>query len=73
MKFSPKIINEYLGRSKSVDFDDIPFMDKISIEINVRQFNPWPKNGLIPLGIQSVKYEVLNEIGVENWAPTNHN
>lgn len=33
VKFPPKIINEYLGRSKSTIFDDVPSIDNIEKEI----------------------------------------
>lgn len=47
-------------------------MDKIANEIIAGKVKQWPNKGLSS-GKLSVKYDVLNNIYVANWAPTNHN
>ncbi|XP_050878663.1 uncharacterized protein LOC127082469 [Lathyrus oleraceus] len=72
VKFSPKIINEYLGRTKFAVYDDIPSIDKIKKEITGGQVKQWPKKGLLSTGSLSMKYAILNRIGATNKEPTNH-
>lgn len=47
-------------------------MDEITKEFTVGQLKQWSNKGLT-VGKLSVKYDVLNRIGVTNWAPINHN
>ena len=70
--FSTEIINEYLGKKKFVDSDNVPSIDKIARDIVIGHVTKWPKKGLLTYGSLSVKYEVINKIGAANWAPTNH-
>lgn len=68
----PRIINEYLGRSKSVIYNDVPSVYKIAKEVTCGQVKQWPKKGLLSIGSLSVKYDILNRIGAVNWEPINH-
>lgn len=73
VKFSPKIINQYLGISKKAEVDEVPSMDKIVITITTWQVKQWPKKGLITPGCLSVKYAIMKKIGETNQALINHN
>lgn len=48
-------------------------MKTIAQEIIVGTYEDWPCKIQLPTSNLSVKYVILNMIGVENWAPTNHN
>ena len=41
-------------------------------EITAGQVKAWPKKGKLAAKYLSVKYAILNKIGVVNWVPTNH-
>lgn len=73
VSFSPIIINEYPGRSKLVTADKVPPLKIIAQEITSRVFEDYPSKGLLPTSSLSVKYAMLNRIGVSKWAPIDHN
>ncbi|KAK2456514.1 hypothetical protein QL285_003874 [Trifolium repens] len=72
VKFSPAVINEYLGRRE----DDYPRFEptnnQICKTITANQFKVWPLKGKVPSVMLSVKYAILNRIGAVNWVPTSH-
>lgn len=37
LKFSPEVINVYLGKRKTIEFDSIPSMDKVAREITTNK------------------------------------
>ncbi|XP_050895811.1 uncharacterized protein LOC127102486 [Lathyrus oleraceus] len=72
VKFSFSVINDYLVKSKSSRSDKVPSIDKIAKEIIGGQVKQWPKKCILSSGSLSVKYAILNRIGVANWTPTYH-
>lgn len=66
IKFSPSIINEYLGRSKFARTKKVPTIDRITKEITGGKVRLWPKKGLISSGSLSVKYFIMSRISAEN-------
>ncbi|XP_050919301.1 uncharacterized protein LOC127136826 [Lathyrus oleraceus] len=58
VKFSPSVINKYLGRP-----------DEAQPELEVRK---WPLKGKLVASKLSVRYAMLYKIGAANWVPTNH-
>lgn len=48
VKFSPSIINEHLGRSKSTGSEKVPSIDKTAKEIIAGKVKQWPKKCLLP-------------------------
>lgn len=58
VKFSPKIINVYLGRRKSVESTEVSFVDKIPTEITTGKVKQLPKKSLLPSGflMSSMQY-----------------
>jgi hypothetical protein len=62
IKYSPTIINKYLGRSKAMETEETPSIGKITMEITVGQVKHWPKKGLLSTRKLSVKYVILNRI-----------
>lgn len=71
VKLSQKVINGYLGRSKSPPSDDIPYLDQIFMEITCVHASKWPKKNGIPIGRFIVKYVMIYRIGSSNSTPTN--
>lgn len=50
VKFSPSIIDAYLGRNKSTKSKKVFSMDKITKETTVGQVKQWPIKGLLSYG-----------------------
>lgn len=69
--FFPAIFNEYLGRSELIATDMVPPMKIIVHELTDRVYEDWPSKGLLPNASLSVKYVILNQIRVSNWAHIN--
>ncbi|KAK2378168.1 hypothetical protein QL285_078752 [Trifolium repens] len=72
IKFSPKIINNYLGIVEE-ECEPLKVSDaQVCKVITANQIKVWPKKGKIPSAKLSVKYAMLNRIAATNWAPTTH-
>ncbi|KAK2374492.1 hypothetical protein QL285_075449 [Trifolium repens] len=72
IKFSPKIINNYLGIVEE-ECQPLQVTDaQVCKVITANQIKVWPKKGKIPSAKLSVKYAMLNRIAATNWVPTTH-
>ncbi|KAH1209976.1 hypothetical protein GmHk_15G044369 [Glycine max] len=72
VRFSPAVINKYLGRPTDGVMDIDVSEHQIAKEITAKQVQHWPKKGKLSAGKLSVKYAILHRIGAANWVPTNH-
>ncbi|KAH1221117.1 hypothetical protein GmHk_12G034609 [Glycine max] len=72
VKFSPAVINKYLGRPTDGVIDIDVSEHQIAKEITAKRVQHWPKKGKLSAGKLSVKYAILHRIGAANWVPTNH-
>ncbi|KAL5138367.1 hypothetical protein HKD37_10G028558 [Glycine soja] len=72
IRFSPAVINKYLGRPTEGVVDIDVSEHQIAKEITAKQVQHWPKKGKLSAGKLSVKYAILHRIGTANWVPTNH-
>ncbi|KAH1205605.1 hypothetical protein GmHk_16G046273 [Glycine max] len=72
VRFSPAVINKYLGRLTEGVVDIAVSEHQIGKEITAKQVQHWPKKGKLSAGKLSVKYAILHRIGTANWVPTNH-
>ncbi|KAH1266491.1 hypothetical protein GmHk_01G001980 [Glycine max] len=72
VRFSPAVINKYLGRPTDGVVDIAVSEHQIAKEITAKQVQHWPKKGKLSAGKLSVKYAILHRIGAANWVPTNH-
>lgn len=72
VNFSPSIINNHLGKIKSLGSDKASSIDKVVKEITGGKVKQWLNKDLLSNGRLSVKYVIINRIGVSNWEPTNH-
>ncbi|KAL5127271.1 putative pentatricopeptide repeat-containing protein [Glycine soja] len=72
VRFSPAVINKYLGRPTDGVVDMTVSEHQIAKEITAKQVQHWPKKGKLSAGKLSVKYAILHRIGAANWVPTNH-
>jgi hypothetical protein len=72
IKFSPKVINDYLGITEA-ECEKLTVSDnQICKVLTANQVKVWPKKGKISSGKLSVKYAMLNRIAATNWVPTTH-
>ncbi|KAH1198282.1 hypothetical protein GmHk_18G051888 [Glycine max] len=69
VKFSPAVINKYLGRPTDGVIDIAVSEHQIAKEITAKQVQHWPKKGKLSAGKLSVKYAILHRIGAANWHP----
>ncbi|KAH1233608.1 hypothetical protein GmHk_09G026011 [Glycine max] len=72
IRFSPAVINKYLGRPTDGVIDIDVSEHQIAKEITAKRVQHWPKKGKLSAGKLSVKYAILHRIGAANWVPTNH-
>ncbi|KAL5131393.1 hypothetical protein HKD37_12G034290 [Glycine soja] len=72
VKFSPAVINKYLGRPTDGVIDIDVSEHQIAKEITAKRVQHWPRKGKLSAGKLSVKYAILHRIGAANWVPTNH-
>jgi hypothetical protein len=72
VKFSPTIINRFLGIDENICADTELNYNQVCKVITANQVKVWPKKGTIPVVMLSVKYAILNRIGAANWVPTTH-
>ncbi|KAH1193973.1 hypothetical protein GmHk_19G054877 [Glycine max] len=72
IRFSPAVINKYLGRPTEGMVDIDVCEHQIAKEITAKRVQHWPKKGKLSAGKLSVKYAILHRIGAANWVPTNH-
>ncbi|KAL5134366.1 hypothetical protein HKD37_03G007544 [Glycine soja] len=69
VKFSPAVINKYLGRPTDGVIDIDVSEHQIAKEITAKRVQHWPKKGKLSAGKLSVKYAILHRIGAANWVP----
>ncbi|KAL5146827.1 hypothetical protein HKD37_06G016610 [Glycine soja] len=69
VRFSPAVINKYLGRPTDGVVDITVYEHQIAKEITAKQIQHWPKKGKLSAGKLSVKYAILHRIGAANWNP----
>ncbi|XP_050876870.1 uncharacterized protein LOC127080598 [Lathyrus oleraceus] len=66
IKFSPTVINNFLGRdnegARELEVTD----NQVCREITARQVNVWPIKKHLPAGKLTVKYVILHKIGASN-------
>ncbi|KAL5161596.1 hypothetical protein HKD37_07G018862 [Glycine soja] len=67
VRFSPAVINKYLGRPTEGVVDIDVSEHQIAKEIIAKQVQHWPKKGKLSAGKLSVKYAILHRIGAANW------
>ncbi|KAH1262383.1 hypothetical protein GmHk_02G005020 [Glycine max] len=72
VRFSPAVINKYLGRPTNGVIDIAVSEHQIAKEITAKRVQHWPKKGKLSAGKLSVKYAILHRIGAANWVPTSH-
>ncbi|KAK2422616.1 hypothetical protein QL285_033139 [Trifolium repens] len=72
VKFSPAVINAYLGRREDGYPGFEPTNNQVCKTITANQVKVWPLKGKVPSVMISVKYAILNRIGAVNWVPTSH-
>src|ERR1043165_1162371 len=72
VRFSPKVINRFLGRSKNTQPELEETDNKICQTITAKQVRQWPLKGKLSASKLSVKFAILHKIGAANWVPTNH-
>jgi hypothetical protein len=72
VKFSPTIINRFLGIDTSPCNDADLNFNKVCKVLTANQIKVWPRKGTISAVKLSVKYAILNRIGAANWVPTTH-
>ncbi|KAH1215004.1 hypothetical protein GmHk_13G036252 [Glycine max] len=72
VRFSPAVVNKYLGRPTEGVVDIAVSEHQIAKEITAKRVQHWPKKGKLSAGKLSVKYAILHRIGAANWVPTNH-
>ncbi|KAH1193289.1 hypothetical protein GmHk_19G054366 [Glycine max] len=72
VRFSPAVINKYLGRPTDGVIDIDVSEHQIAKEITAKRVQHWPKKGKLSAGKLSVKYAILHRIGAANWVSTNH-
>ncbi|KAH1233042.1 hypothetical protein GmHk_09G025566 [Glycine max] len=67
IRFSPAVINKYLGRPTEGMVDIDVSEHQIAKEITAKRVQHWPKKGKLSAGKLSVKYAILHRIGAANW------
>jgi hypothetical protein len=66
VKFSPSIINRFLGIDENINDDTELNFNQVCKVITANQVKVWPKKGKIHVVMLSVKYAILNKIGAAN-------
>ncbi|XP_050909205.1 uncharacterized protein LOC127122976 [Lathyrus oleraceus] len=72
VKFSPNVINKFLGRGMDGGVDLETTDNEVCRTITTGQVKEWPSRNHLSAGKLSVKYAILHKIGSANWIPTNH-
>ncbi|XP_057443955.1 uncharacterized protein LOC130736125 [Lotus japonicus] len=70
--FSAAVINQALGRSVVEFVEEELSLDIVAKKLTAGQVKKWPTKKLLSTGFLSVKYVILNRIGVVNWIPSHH-
>ncbi|XP_057444258.1 uncharacterized protein LOC130736439 [Lotus japonicus] len=52
--------------------EEEPDLDRVANTLTGKLVKKWPKNGLLPSGKLTAKYDVLYKIGTANWMATQH-
>ncbi|XP_057444277.1 uncharacterized protein LOC130736461 [Lotus japonicus] len=61
-----------IGRSVVEFVEEELSLDNVAEELTAGKVKKWPSKKLLSPGFSSVKYAILNRIGVVNWIPSNH-
>ncbi|KAH1228366.1 hypothetical protein GmHk_10G028367 [Glycine max] len=69
VRFSPAVINKYLGRPTDGVMDIAVSEHQIAKEITAKRVQHWPKKGKLSTGKLSVKYAILHRIGAAGYPP----
>uniref|UniRef100_A0A9I9E876 Putative plant transposon protein domain-containing protein n=1 Tax=Cucumis melo TaxID=3656 RepID=A0A9I9E876_CUCME len=70
---SPSLLNHFLGASLPDGFAGfIPTPKQLAVELFGGTEHSWPSDGQLPAASLSVKYAILNKIGIANWYPSTH-
>jgi hypothetical protein len=72
VRFSPTIINKFLGRGTDGGVDLETTDNEVCRTITTGQVKEWPSRNHLSAGKLTVKYAILHKIGSANWVPTNH-
>lgn len=72
VNFSPAIINQTLEISVVEFVEEELSLDTVAEELTAGRVKKWPAKKLLSTGVLSVKYAILNRIGVVNWVPSKH-
>ncbi|MCH82675.1 envelope-like protein, partial [Trifolium medium] len=72
VEFSPAVINRFLGRSEEAKAEVEVSNNIVCKTITGNQVKQWPRKGKLSSSRLTMKYDVLNRIGVANWVPTHH-
>ncbi|XP_057432480.1 uncharacterized protein LOC130725252 [Lotus japonicus] len=74
-----KLVKEFLvnltkdvGIPGSAEFRKVYVRGRVAKELTAGQVKKWPAKKLLSTGLLSVKYAILNMIGVVNWIPSHH-
>lgn len=65
MNFSPEVIDDYLGRNKLNESDEVPSLTKF-LEFAANQMKEWQRKDLLSTSKLSVKYVVHYRISAFN-------
>jgi hypothetical protein len=66
VKFSPAVINNFLGRREDGYSELKPTNNQVCKTITANQVKVWPLKGKVPSVMLSVMYAILNRIGAVN-------
>lgn len=72
VKFSPRIINRYLGRTEEARPELEETDNQVCQTITAKQVKRRPLKEKLAASKLSVKFAILHKIGAANWVPTNH-
>jgi len=72
VKFSPTVINKFLGRGTEGSGELEATDNEVCRKITAGQVKEWPSKKHLSAGKSTVKYAILHKIGSANWVPTNH-
>lgn len=65
------VISSFLGRSDSPPLGEAhPSTENLVLELTGDTKRAWPSSGQLCVATLSVKYAILNKIGIANWCPS---
>ncbi|TYJ97666.1 uncharacterized protein E5676_scaffold37G00350 [Cucumis melo var. makuwa] len=69
---SPVVINGFLGNTVHIDCSpSCPTTEDLTTVLSEGTLSTWPVNGILAVAL-SVKYAILDKIGIANWFPSSH-